>query len=130
MRYLVKARLRPGKESALLDAIRTGSLGRGSIAGDEYIHNMQQARLCADGIVKWMEICFCARPLEEEWPYWQEYFQTESVVDAHARRNCRHENGTAPWACSDCDCTHMLEAKLAGEGVAFLRQLETRLPGR
>jgi predicted small secreted protein len=37
MRYLVKARVKPGKEQALLTAIRDGSLGRGSIAGDEYL---------------------------------------------------------------------------------------------
>lgn len=124
MRYLVKARVRPGKEAALRQAIRTGALGRGSIAGDEYLHNMQQARLVADGVVKWVEVCFCATPLAEEWPYWEEYFEILAVTDAHARRNCRHENGTEPWACSDCDCTRKLEAKLAGEGVAFLPTLE------
>ena len=35
MRYLVKARVKPGREKSLLAAIRDGSLGRGSIAGDE-----------------------------------------------------------------------------------------------
>jgi hypothetical protein len=43
MRYLVKARLKPGRQSDLLKAIETGDLGRGSIAGDEYQHNMEQA---------------------------------------------------------------------------------------
>ena len=32
MRYLVKARVKPGKQQSLLRAIRDGSLGRGSIA--------------------------------------------------------------------------------------------------
>jgi hypothetical protein len=41
MRYLVKARVRPNRENALLDAIENGTLGKGSIAGDEYLDDMQ-----------------------------------------------------------------------------------------
>ena len=123
MRYLVKARVKPGREKALLAAIERGTLGRGSIAGDEYLHNMQQARLAADGLAKWVEVCFCATPLEEERPYWEEFFELVSVKDAHSRRNCRHENGTEAWACCDCDCTRELERKLEGEGVGFLGTL-------
>ena len=59
MRYLVRARIKPGREHALLEAVRSGTLGRGSIAGDEYEHNMQQARLAADGTARWVEVCFC-----------------------------------------------------------------------
>jgi hypothetical protein len=123
MRYLVKARVKPGREQALLAAVRTGTLGRGSIAGDEYIHDMQHARLAADGTARWVEVCFCAEPLDEERPYWEEYFELLAVTDAHARRNCRHENGTEPWACSDCDCTRQLEEKLQHEGAPLLTQL-------
>lgn len=126
MRYLVKARVKPGCERKLLAAIEDGSLGRGSVAGDEYLHNMRQARLAADGSARWVEVCFCDTPLEEERPYWEEYFELLSVKDAHARRNCRHENGSEPWACSDCDCTEQLEARLAGEGEAFLERLRGR----
>lgn len=124
MRYLVRARIKPGRQHALLEAVRSGALGRGSIAGDEYQHNMQQARLAADGTSRWVEICFCATPLAEERPYWEEYFDLLEVKDAHARRNCRHENGSEPWACSDCDCTKQLEAKLQGEGQPFLSHLQ------
>lgn len=123
MRYLVKARLKPGCEGRLLAAIDDGSLGNGSVAGDEYLHNMREARLLEDGSAKWVEVCFCEQPLEEERPYWDEYFDLLAIKDAHARRNCRHENGTEPWACSDCDCTGKLEAKLQGDGVSFLAQL-------
>ena len=129
MRYLVKARLKPGREQALLEAVRTGTLGRGSIAGDEYLHNMQQARLAADGTARWVEVCFCHTPLAEERAYWEEYFDLLDVKDAHARRNCRHENGTESWACSDCDCTQALEQKLAREGSPFLSTLEQRRAG-
>ena len=36
MRYLVKARVKQGSEKALLEAITDGTLGKGSIARDEY----------------------------------------------------------------------------------------------
>jgi hypothetical protein len=123
MRYVVRARVKPGKESALLEAVRTGALGLGSIAGDEYLHNMQQARLAADGTARWVEVCFCDTPLAEERPYWEEFFDLVEIKDAHARRNCRHENGEEPWACSDCDCTRKLEEKLQREGEPFLPTL-------
>ena len=125
MRYFVKARVKPGHEQALMAAIENGELGRGSIAGDEYQHNMQQARLAADGVVKWVEVCFCATPLAEERPYWEKYFDFVAVTDAHARRNCRHENGTEPWACGGCDCTAALEARLATEGRPLLEALRS-----
>lgn len=123
MRYLVKARVKPGKEAALLQAIDEGTLGRGSVAGDEYLWDLQHARLSAGGTVQWIEVCFCGVPLEEERPYWEEYFELLSVTDAHARRNCRDLNGTQPWACSECDCTRRLEAKLQATGEPFLPRL-------
>src|SRR3712207_2137337 len=113
MRYLVTARLKPGAEDALQDAIDTGTLGAGSIAGDEYLRNMEEARMRDDGRVQWIEVCYCPTPLMEERPYWEEYFTLSKVQDAHARTRCRDLNGTAPWACSDCDCTERLEARLA-----------------
>jgi hypothetical protein len=107
----------------LLAAIKSGALGAGSIAGDEYQENMKTARADATGIAAWVETCFCQRPLDEERPYWEEFFDLLSIKDAHSRRNCRHENGTEPWACCDCDCTRKLEQKLAGEGESFLETL-------
>ena len=124
MRYLVKARLKPGRQSDLLKALETGDLGRGSIAGDEYQYDMQQARVDESGVAQWVETCFCAVPLDEERPYWEKYFDLLSVKDAHARKNCRHENGTEPWACCDCDCTAKLEEKLRQTGKSFLDQLK------
>jgi hypothetical protein len=123
VRYLVKARVKPEREDALLKTIETGTLGEGSIAGDEYIYNMEQARVNNEGIATWVETCFCHPPLAEERPYWEEYFELLSVKDAHSRRNCRHENGTEPWACCDCDCTQKLEEKLADHGESFLSRL-------
>jgi hypothetical protein len=119
VRYLVKARVKSGKERELVRAIDEGTLGRGSIAGDEYLHNMEQARLESGKVATWVEVCFCDTPLEEERPYWEKYFDLLSVKDAHSRRNCRHENGTERWACCDCDCTKKLEEKLRGQGTSF-----------
>ena len=126
MRYLVKARVKKGHESDLLKAIDTGELGRGSIAGDEYQYDMEQARVDDAGVAQWVETCFCAVPLDEERPYWEKYFELLSVKDAHARKNCRHENRTEPWACCNCDCTAKLEEKLRARGKRFLNELKAR----
>jgi hypothetical protein len=125
MRYLVKAAVRSGRERALVQAIDERTLGRGSIAGDEYLDNMEQARVNENGVATWIETCFYDPPLAEERPYWEEYFDLMSVKDAHSRRNCRHENGTEPWACCDCDCTKELEEKLRTQDTSFLDTLRS-----
>jgi hypothetical protein len=127
MRYLVRARVRPGREAALAHAIDTATLGQGSVAGDEYLRNMDEARLLPDGTARWVEVCYCPTPLEEEQPYWEEYFTLEEVQDAHARKNCHDENGTEPWACSNCDCTARLEARLRTQGQPFLPALRANV---
>ena len=119
MRYLVTARVRPGRREALDRAIDDETLGRGSIAGDEYLHDMAQTRELGDGRVRWVETCYCDPPLAEERPYWEEYFELLAVKDAHARRKCDHENGTKTWACSSCDCTERLERRLEKTGTPF-----------
>ena len=123
MRYLVTARLRDGKSAALRRAIDDETLGRGSVAGDEYLRNMGDAREYDDGRVQWVEVCYCPTPLAEERDYWNEYFTLEKVQDAHARSRCRDENGTEPWSCGDCDCSARLEARLATRGRPFLASL-------
>src|ERR1700741_1850433 len=124
MRYLVRAQVKPGKEHALLSAIEDESLGRGSVAEGEYLRNMKEARLCADGTARWVEVCYCPTPLQEERSYWEEYFDLAKVQDAHDRRRCRDQNGTEYWACCNCDCTERLEKKLAETGTAFLDALK------
>jgi len=119
MRYLVTARVKPGRAAALADAIDAGTLGQGSVAGDEYLRNMSEARQLEDGRVKWVEVCYCPTPLQEEREYWEEYFVLEKVQDAHARSRCKDLNGTEPWSCGDCDCTARLEAYLARKGSRF-----------
>ena len=123
MRYLVTARVRPGREKALARAIEDRTLGAGSVAGSEYLHNMDTARLLRDGSVKWVEVCYCNTPLEEERPYWEEYFDLVKVQDAHARRRCKDLNGEEAWACGNCDCTDKLDARLTTWGPLFLDTL-------
>lgn len=119
MRYLVTARVKPGKSEALDRAIDEGTLGRGSIAGDEYFRNMASARAMDDGRVQWVEVCYCATPLAEEREYWEQYFTLDKVQDAHARSRCRDLTGAEPWACGDCDCSARLEARLETKGRRF-----------
>lgn len=84
---------------------------------------MSDARICEDGTARWVEVCYCPTPLQEERPYWEEYFDLTRIQDAHDRRQCRDANGSEPWACEDCDCTERLEQKLAGMGASFLCML-------
>lgn len=123
MRYLVRARVRPNRHEALLEAIEQKRLGRGSVAEGEYLRNMRAARVDADGTVKWVEVCYCATPLDEERVYWEPYFELTRVQDAHDRTRCRHENGTEAWSCDSCDCSARLENNLAKKGEPFLAAL-------
>ncbi len=125
MRYLVRARVKPGREAELLQAIEDETLGQGSVAEGEYLRNMQEARVCADQMARWVEVCYCPTPLQEERPYWEKFFDLTRVQDAHDRRKCRDENGTEPWACGGCDCTARLELKLKAAGTGFVQSLQT-----
>ena len=124
MRYLVKAKLKPGKAAKLDQAIQDRSLGRGSVACGEYIRNMSQARQLDDDTVTWVEVCFCPIPLQEEKPYWEEYFELLKIKNAHARDKCKDLNGTEPWSCSNCDCTEKLEQRMESWGDEFLQKLK------
>jgi hypothetical protein len=123
MRYLVTARVKPGKDAQLLRAIEEGTLGAGSVAEGEYLRNMLEARRCENAKIKWVEVCFCDFPLAEERPYWESFFELVKVQDAHHRKRCRDWNGSEPWACCDCDCTERLESWLSDQGRSFLEVL-------
>ncbi|MFZ0939194.1 MAG: hypothetical protein WB523_04630 [Candidatus Sulfotelmatobacter sp.] len=126
MRYLVRAHVKSGREDNLLKAIQSETIGEGSVAEGEYLRNMQNARLDNDGTVRWVEVCYCPTPLQEERSYWEEYFDLTKVQDAHDRRKCRDKNGEEPWAYGGCDCTARLEQKLRTSGTRFLDSLRNR----
>lgn len=115
--------MKPGCEASLLNAIVRGTLGKGSVAEGEYLRNMSEARLCKEGDVRWVEVCYCPAPLQEEQPYWEQFFELTKVQDAHDRRRCGDFNGSEPWACGDCDCTEKLERRLEITGSPFLKSL-------
>jgi hypothetical protein len=117
--------VKPGREEDLLKAIESETLGHGSVAEGEYLRNMQDARFCEDQTARWVEICYCPTPLQEERPYWEQFFDLTRVQDAHDRRKCRDHNGTEPWACDGCDCTARLEEKLNNTGTSFLESLRS-----
>ena len=129
MRYLVRARLKPGREEALIEAIDSGELGRGSIAYPGYVRCMGEARLTGEGQVRWLEVCYCreafgpGNELAEELPYWEEYFELERIQNAHDVQECRDSNGSEPRACNDCDCTERLEERLGTCGTSFRASL-------
>jgi hypothetical protein len=100
------------------------------VAGDEYLWNMQNARLCDNGTVRWVEVCFCALPLQEERPYWEKYFELIRVQDAHGRHRCRDLSGAEPWACSTCDCTAKLEDRMTSWGQPLLELLRATAVSR
>jgi hypothetical protein len=117
--------VKAGREEDLLKAIECETLGRGSVAEGEYLRNMQDARFCEDQTARWVEICYCPTPLQEERPYWEQYFDLTRVQDAHDRRKCRDHNGSEPWACDGCDCTARLEEKLNKTGKSFMDSLQS-----
>lgn len=106
-----------------MQAISDETLGAGSVAFGEYIKNMKSARITDDGIISWIEICFCSNPLKEEKPYWEKYFYDIQIEDAQEPSSCKDFNGEEKRACFECDCTNDLEMKLTQSGRPFLKQL-------
>jgi hypothetical protein len=124
MRYIVKAKMKEGRRHQLKQAIDNGSLGKGSIAGGEYIRNMKSARLLEDGTATWIEVCFCAPPLAEERPYWEEYFELLEIIDAVERTTCKLKTlGGIKMTCKGCSCTAEKEKELDGLGKSFYQSL-------
>jgi hypothetical protein len=119
--------VKSGRAKSLLDAIEQQTLGRGSVAEGEYLRNMREARIGADGLARWVEVCYCPVPLQEERPYWEQYFELARVQDAHDRSRCRDQNGSEPWACEGCDCTARLERRLESWGERFLDKLRNEV---
>jgi len=125
MRYLVRAYVKSGKETALLEAIESGSLGRGSIAYPTYEKCMRAARFLESDQVRWIEVCYCREAfgpggeLLEELPYWKEFFE-----DIDIRFTTTLEKCEGYPSCGECDCTEKLESKLEHMGESFFNNLE------
>ncbi len=120
MRYLIKAKIKDGKKDLLIKKIQDETLGQGSVAFGEYVKNMKEARVLDDGTICWIEVCFCATPLNEELPYWEEYFEDIQIENGHDPKYCKDFNGKQKRACFDCKCTKKLENEMLNWGVPFL----------
>jgi hypothetical protein len=126
MRYLVKGRVKSGCEQRLLEAIETKSLGKEYAFDPGYLRSMQQARVGQDGIVHWIEVCYCDTPLQNERSFWEQYFELVSIKDALDRNNCRDVIGTTDHTpCAKCDCTKRLEERLQKRGESLLASLKS-----
>lgn len=87
---------------------------------------MAAVRALDDGTVRWVEVCYCTIPLEEERPYWEAYFDLLAVKNAHNRNQCKDLNGTEPWACADCDCLRTVRANPGDLGRTLLTKVVPR----
>lgn len=109
MRYLVAARLRPGQQDTLLDALDEDRFGAGFPYGD-LSDNLRRARVDAAGTIRWVEVCYCREyygvALEEELPYFQEFLANIAITDARNPRLCQGYP-----VCSNCDCTRKIQPK-------------------
>jgi hypothetical protein len=121
MRYLLSARMRPGKEADLLRSLTDGSFGRGFPYGD-LGDVLRESRVDSSGTLRWVEVCYCREyygvAMEEELPYFEEYLAEMTIADARNPRGCKGYPD-----CGDCDCTR----KLRPEGEDLLSYLRRRV---
>ena len=103
MRYLLSARLRPGKGTDLLRALADGSFSRGFPYGD-LGRVLEEAVVDSAGTLRWIEVCYCREyygvAMEEELPFFEPYFTDMVVADARNPQGC-----TGYPDCGDCTCT-------------------------
>jgi hypothetical protein len=109
MRYLLGARVRPGRRAELLRALEAGKFGRGFPYGD-LGEMLMTGRVDASGTIRWVEVCYCREyygvAMHEELPYLEEYLTDIEVADARSPARCEGYP-----ACNDCDCTKKVRFK-------------------
>lgn len=109
MRYLLTARVRPGKRAELLEALEEGRFGAGFPYGD-LGEVLGAGRVDASGAIRWVEVCYCREAygvaMEEELPYFEEFLTDITVTDARNPRLCEGYP-----VCSTCDCTRKVRPK-------------------
>lgn len=117
MRYLLAARVRPGRRADLLRALEDGSFGEGFPYGD-LGEMLCEGRVDTSGTIRWVEVCYCREyfgvAMHEELPYLEAYLADIEVADARSPAYCEGYP-----ACNDCDCTN----KVRFEGEPLLDHL-------
>jgi hypothetical protein len=117
MRYLLGARIKPGRRAELLRALEDGTFGAGFPYGD-LGEVLGAGRVDASGTIRWVEVCYCREyygvAMHEELPYLEEYLTDIEVADARSPLHCEGYP-----VCNDCDCTR----KVRFEGEPLLEHL-------
>jgi hypothetical protein len=117
MRYLLAARVRPGRRADLLRALEDGTFGEGFPYGD-LGELLRKGRVDDTGAIRWVEVCYCREyygvAMAEELPYLEEFLTDIEIADARSPLHC---DGYP--ACNDCDCTK----KVRFEGRPLLDHL-------
>lgn len=119
MKYLVRARIKAGAEDQVRDVIMTGSVpGAPTYFADHLAECFAHAQQQADGLVLWVETCYCERyfgkPLAEEKEYIARYFRLDRVTKVIAASKCGDMTGEEPFKCDTCDCDVPLRRRLTG----------------
>src|SRR3954466_1265087 len=103
MRYLLGARVKPGRAADLLRALEAGTFGDGFPYGD-LGEVLCEGRVDASGTIRWVEVCYCRESygvaMHEELPYLEVYLTDIEVADARNPTRCEGSP-----ACNGCDCT-------------------------
>lgn len=120
MRYLLAAKVKPGRAGDLLRALAEGSFSRGFPFGD-LGEVLLSGRADSSGTLRWVEVCYCREyygvAMEEELPYLEEYLTEIEIADARNPRTC-----LGYPECGDCECTRRVHFE--GEPVEdYLRKL-------
>src|SRR5262249_12001325 len=91
----------------LLNALDEGRFGAGFPYGD-LGDNLREARVDADGMIRWVEVCYCREyygvALEEELPYFEEFLANIVIADARNPRLCEGYP-----VCNNSDCTRKIQ---------------------
>jgi hypothetical protein len=123
LRYILEAKIRPGRRAELLRALEEGRFGEGFPYGDlgEVLY---AGRVDGSGTIRWVEVCYCREyygvAMAEELPYFEEYLTDVVVADARNPLRC---DGYP--ICNGCDCTK----KLRFDGEPLLDHLRRTLAG-
>src|SRR5918998_5525569 len=123
MRYILGAKVRPGRRADLLRALEDGTFGRGFPYGD-LGEVLCSGRVDASGTIRWVEVCYCREyygvAMAEELPHLEEYLTDIEVADARSPAHCEGYP-----ACNDCACTK----KVRFEGEPLLDHLQRTVAG-
>jgi hypothetical protein len=111
MRYILGAKVRPGRRADLLRALEDGTFGQGFPYGD-LGEVLCTGRVDATGTIRWVEVCYCRESygvaMEEELPYLEAYLTDIEVADALNPIHCKGYP-----ECNDCNCTR--KVRFVGE---------------